>query len=1636
MEQFPLHIGDRAVPSIPAEVVRPRLFKAIQAAVGATEDPAAQERELAHWLRTLLEAGPREVTRREAVAETRRRAVREALARAVIRCRQRAGEWFLWHEPTEEWVSYLRRAVSQVAQGDAAVQARIQVGDQDQLEMATLLKHRLRQAWCGPAAAPETFRLDDWLAEIGFFRRELLEIGSWARYLLTIVRLYREGVAAPEARRQACRQILAKVQAQQALDSVIELIIYVDEQVMRREGETLAGPASPPLDRNLFPGLDPEAIFSLTRTALRHLAAPVLEPSARHRLAWLESRREMVSLKDLMLLVYAEIADRDPLPAAFEVLDALQDRGYPILHKDFRDEYRAWLVPLGRWQAFEACSLALTLDPATLQGEAGADLDQRQHLHEHRQKVLAELKDDAAAFYRGLNQPLPQTELIRPALRFAVAWQVARAIDTGQPLEEKTLAEGAAKLLPTPLLQLIRPRKGYELKRKGLLQEEIGREVRRYREALRRWQMQPVIASLYDERLLLRLAGCLALYRQAPELTAHVSTHTTVLDLPTVRMAQEKLAAGLGLNVAPLEMPLWHDWQAWLQDKLGWEALVMEMRQMAGTAARLEHLEKAARALGLELAGQLYRLVVARTRADEGQPRLPGDQTILEWLAAWYTPEMEALRTALDEEIGHDLQTQAREAVWAGYPLYIETKEELQALIKYHLDQVLQGQDLAAYARQQAITALPGQILPRLQNCRIPRALLPPGGLEALVLEVVRPRQPEVTEAFRELEESVLSLLPRTNCGSCGYPNCLAFARILVRGQAQPRQCVQSPPAITQQINDLLAARGRPAGPPGEPYELTPEEHRLLAQLLDPYTIALRQRIYQELEAGRGQDAIPVDLGKPSILQVGKSPDPEAFHRYLEDYLGFEAANRLSRTDRAFLIDYGEIRLQEEWRALEREFDWLHLATRPERSAAALAQDDPSVLARKAYQTRLFFSDLSPADQARLKSYRLQQFLPDFLENWEQNLLEHWKAGYRIEDWADFAQIAAKSYWHQEHTPAPGEIRRALIAQNLSATDLHKLAGAYLDTLAREQLQNLEKCRQRLETLWRCHEVETELDLDFMLRGLAAQVWTEFHNQPPYPQPPGEEEQARWITQQALIRFDAANLKIPGHLRCHWEAMSPRQQEILASDPEAASEELARLRTQREGLAWREMFTLRVPWLKAQLQTAVENLQREQKESERFFRKNLPRPTARTIRRVVRHRYWAGERQAEILLDKLHAVLAQKPDWLQALGEEALEQEIKQRLVNGAFLQPDSAAAPLIRTIDRAIRGRYAMDEKKLQAYLFLLARMEGNLDKLTALLREIRETSDIIEAAWLAFTEERIAQARVTPEELELPADAPIPLMVSRLPDKEPINRYLKEGLPRGEPRSLTSAYWELLTTLQFYVITAEPQESAEQILHHLQADNYDLAGLAEDALLASIKAQMHQRARLQERKISICTYVVANRLASRNRHLLRTELEFLHQKGTLLKEDTASAELRKGPICAARGVELGKVRNLLYYQIADFLREERTGSFARRIGQIIERLNEERRNTLDLFQQGRLHRLSAFYILRRFQKDEARVSFPDLCRFLTRYRPEVKAGLGSRLIEPVIAEVQDNLARYVESYQDALAAFPPAERFGGGIA
>lgn len=1610
------------MPLLTLEHLRPRLYKAVRATLLASQEAETRSAQLSQWLKDLIAEGPREATFPEELAEAQKKALQAAWHRALNRGLVLAGEYFHWEKMDFNRVAALKEAVAQVIRDDEAAlewqrrppQERPPLTDTSR---SALLRHLCRRRWCGDAAQPEAFRMTDWLEKVAFLPRQLMEIGSWARMFHTIARLYREGESAPAARKQEFSLLLEKVTQGEVLKFIPEVVIYLEGEVRLREaGEPFPGPLPPPLAPDVFfPGQDLDAVLMLLRDALEFLAAGGAKPEMQQRLTWLREHRDFVDLRDLAYAFLHAAQESEVLPPASQVLDLLQRRGFPILHQDFRDEYRAWVASLTEVVRTGRAALRWPLDPTLLSGDAEADLNYQTQREASRLKALQSFQEGAMAFLEGRNTPLPKSELVRPAATFAVAWTAAAHLSQESSLPGEAVAEQAANLLTPPLLRLIRPRKGYELKHKGELQRFIQAETGLYLEALASWRECRRIANLHDDRLLFRLACARALQQSCPDPGALTGENVLNLKLTFVEPYLEELAARLDLDLAPAGAPWWHEFKVWLKELLGWPEILAAGRECGDDE---EKWRQTAADLFQEMARQAYRLAAAQTRSRQGLAPLAGEPALLPWLASWLTPLPVPLKEHLNQNLLKAWRHRARLTFWESHPLRIESLEELISFIKYFLARELKGRDLESHTRHSGLGRLISAVTAELSRLEIPPEVMPAGGLVAAVQEVLRPRAPEAAAEQRRLEEAVLALLPKSDCGSCGAPGCLAFARLLVRGQAAAAQCLQAPGEVKHKLEEILA-QAPAAAAAAEPYAVSEEDCERLSYLLDPYAAALRERVARELSGPEAQKLFPIKLDEVSILQVGKRPDAVAFHRYVENYLGLEAAQTLTAKDRKFLVEYGEKRLAAEEKALAERFSWLAQESRGGLSVYALAPLDPAVQARLAYASCFFLSDLSPSDVKQVQEFRLRQYLEDFLADWERALPEHWRAGYRIEDWDDFAHIVAKSFWHQERTPALGELLRELPHEVLHSREIETMAGLYLERLVQEEMDVLEHCRQQFERLLRQRAVASLADLKILIQGLVVQAF----QQPIEPAYPGRATGESALTSriaQAFRLLNQANLQISGDMRVFHEDLPFRVRELLAENPHLPPGDAARLESSREGLSWLEMHAWQAEALRAFIQAAAEQHVREEQEVERLRRGDVPLVTSRLLRQAVRNLFWSGHRRAPEILDNLEALLSTCAEGQEWLGYLALRDHLWQILDSGTFLKNEAGAAPLTKILNQALRSHYAHDVQKLKAYMYLLARMEGDLDRLTALLREIRETSDIIEAAWLAFTEERAAQK---PEAVAaLTPGAPIPLLASQLEDRERFNRYLYDGLPRGEPRDYSQAYWELITILQFYAVSAAPEESVDDLYRRLEGDNYDLRGLSPEAVKHALGQQVQHRQRLQPRKISICTEVLAHRLAKANPDLAYSAAAFLRQKSNFLKEGSEAEELAKSRIAAARGVELAKIKNELYARIADLLTDERTESFTRRIGQIIDRLEEERRDTLNALKRGELNRLTAFYMLRQYQKDQERVPPADLCRFLRKYQPEVLAGLRTRLAPEVRAAVDGELDRIMISYQAAL--------------
>ena len=114
---------------------------------------------------------------------------------------------------------------------------------------------------------------------------------------------------------------------------------------------------------------------------------------------------------------------------------------------------------------------------------------------------------------------------------------------------------------------------------------------------------------------------------------------------------------------------------------------------------------------------------------------------------------------------------------------------------------------------------------------------------------------------------------------------------------------------------------------------------------------------------------------------------------------------------------------------------------RQHQSSGFQKQHDPLEMSREFYADKLFMSQLSQEDRRRISWYRLTTHMEDFAQWWNGDLVEMSDPDYQIQDWDDFAKIIKNAYWHQEHTPAAGDIVTDLKAHIEKDLGFKKMSG-------------------------------------------------------------------------------------------------------------------------------------------------------------------------------------------------------------------------------------------------------------------------------------------------------------------------------------------------------------------------------------------------------------------------------------------------------------------------------------------------------------------------------------------------------------------------------------------------------------------
>jgi hypothetical protein len=902
--------------------------------------------------------------------------------------------------------------------------------------------------------------------------------------------------------------------------------------------------------------------------------------------------------------------------------------------------------------------------------------------------------------------------------------------------------------------------------------------------------------------------------------------------------------------------------------------------------------------------------------------------------------------------------------------------------------------------------------------------------LQAALMELISPDGTS-GDIPREHVEAVLSLLPRLDCGACGRSSCKAFAASLAAGQMIPSNCIH---LSGQQLEVLKARlhefqRTSEAKGNGNLLEVLRDQTKWRASAERVHfqkVLSVTEQKSRKLLRDRMQSLWERLNPKPRIF---RAPGGDDLYQALCQYLGYEAAEQLHRDERQLLVDHGDLRLAAEWEQLLQRSDWLVLARRQGQSQPLIRTQDPMWKAREAYQKVLFLHQLGERDRELVLRHRQERFEDGFSHWWNEDLLDMNLPDFSIRDWEDFSRIIKNAYWHQESSLAAGRVLSMLQEAGQRGTALLppevapvQMLGAYLERLIRQEQAEYARKREILSS----HRRGVALESVGQLRGLLEACIDE--GGLAEPSETSEDRLKIWLD-HVWSGFQKESFIISPDFSCSWEELLPEEQDELEEDFVRLGLAFARSGPGAQVIeSWNQSLQFRSTFLRALLSTALKRREQERMESawleSKLADRSPGRPPLGLIRLLVRDRVRRGIERAAIE-EELRAHLggaAAYPGLIDAWCEDLLHHLACKRQyqlsLRGASLMParveeDDMDSVLYRFpvftafLDRMLDRYQLTDRDRLLHYLFLVAKMEGNLDALTALLREIRETSDVIEAAWLRFTEERLQEG---PAPRQLPGAAlGIPLLLSGLKDKDAINRGLREGMGRGEKRQVLAAYRELIQVVRYHVLLQDDHHgSLDDALSDIRRAGYDLSGIDEAALVTLLEREWKRRGDLRDQKIWIYASVTARLLAAQHAELQEVDRAFQKVRMELLKDsDRRSSDRQESPaksstaaestgagmpasggglaeIVSRRGVALGQIKEEMYRRLSDLLEAERLATFHKRIRQIVEELDRKRVEIQEGWYRGVIDSRAIFYLLRQHQKGEADPSWDDFWQFV----------------------------------------------------
>ncbi|NLI80918.1 MAG: hypothetical protein GX443_04430 [Deltaproteobacteria bacterium] len=1475
------------------------------------------------------------------------------------------------------------------------------------------------------------------LEGVGFFRKQPLEIASWTSIFLEIERYHRSDPAEHERRIDRLKLLEGRKEPHN-VKTLEDLHILLERALLAEMAKPAADVSelSARLARELEERLAPEIVLGSPLQAFLYVLlrshelcmAETWEEEDLFRLDRLHSTREFDSLIDLMRVVVQRTLREERLPLVIDLLDQLQKEGFNIKHEKFRDPYESTCVPLGDTERLERCRLPLFVNVEELSGDFQLDLSLGNEilLRQHK-RIVEDVAQELKAYAVASSQPLPQARLLRRLVQLATSWFLALH---PWPIEKPVSQwdEQIRSLLPDGVIkQLVRPRKGYEVPSRQELKGMIEEEGAKQWEALRLIGSTGMIQGWVDYGIFARYGILRAIGKQCGVKLQELQVEDCLASIDKQGMAKPQWLMDLASELSIRVMGGWAHTLESIREYFAQRiALVLSEVEDAQAAAEIRGR------LTEEMVSTSYRLAVALGRHQSNLPRMEITLSPDESIAAFVrflAPSLERMERVARDTTGRAFSAGKNVLYRSQCRPFVTNSEEWRVLVAWLVHQRT-GHDLSAFLENAHLDGFLAEIARDVETAECVPGLLPFRTVRSTLLDLLG-RGVASSEEEIELTEEVLALLPGLDCGACGESACRGFARSLLKGNREPGRCVHLP---AQEVSRLLQVlRGKVSRSNGNKGRANPLEifqdpsnwHRSGFRGLFEAVFCPVKRKARRLFLERLGEVWNRLSPKPEIF---KCPDSESFYRELCRYVGYESAERLTDDERRMLVEHGDAREDAEWRALKERQDWLNIAVANRQGRPFLLKRDPEAAALQFYDGKFFLHQLSPRDRSLVLLSRLERCEDGFRHWWNEDLLTLKDPQFTIHDWEDFTKIIKNAYWHQENSLAPQDLLRSLQIPRIGPgaegglpAILRALPSGFMERLVEDEACQLERRRTAVRALRAGEALSCLSDLRMLLEGLAEETLGEegvFRGNVQLP-----EDQVSLVRRAVWHRFQAENISFSRGFRCRWEDLSPFEQDALAKEmghgsapPRQRGHDLFFLEE------WGGPIGKQAALVRALIAGIVRRKVGEIAEANWFNEllkgNSQARPPIGSFRLFIRRLLESGASTEEVkreiaqVLDSLKG----KEELLRGLQDDLLHMSISRRAhevlresrgdgggelddtVMDSILerQPDLKIA-----MDRALYSQPRIDRERLLRYLYLLAKMEGNLDTLTALLREIRETSDIIEAAWLRFTEERVLEGP--------PAKAPpdgwmgIPILVSSLPDKEAVNLCLRNGVSRGEKRNVAAAANELLNFIRFHLLLRAKEGNLVdpgEVVQDLIAAGYDLRDIQEDSLLAAARREAGRLGQLRCRRIWISTMATARRLAAKHPELNEIERQFQKLRLEILKGD-GSADDRRVEIVSRRGVLLGQIKEEMYRVLSDLLEGERVATFQNRIRQIVDQLDDKREEIFAGWSRGEINRRTVFYILRQYQKRGADPTWEDFLQFLVEHwmKPVAEARASGRI-------------------------------------